>query len=126
MPTVVAMTDADSCAPEATSSSEQADAQRYADEASWALNLAVRFARNVEITNQLRAALCSRTAIDQGIGIIMGQNRCDADTAFAVLRAASQNRNIKLRDIAAEIITAVSSKSPTVRHPFQDDPPAHA
>jgi ANTAR domain/GAF domain len=73
---------------------------------------------DVEITDQLRAALTSRTVIDQAIGIVMGQNRCDADTAFAVLRAASQNRNIKLRVVAAEILTAVSKKVPTQGRPF--------
>lgn len=40
----------------------------------------------------------------------MDQNRCDAKQAFEVLRQASNNRNIKLRDIAAEIVTAVSSE----------------
>ena len=102
---------------------EKAEATRFASEASRALNLAVRMAHSVEITDQLRAALVSRTVIDQTIGIIMGQNRCDADAAFAVLRAASQNRNIKLRTVAAEIITAVSNKPPTIARPFQDGAP---
>ena len=31
---------------------------------------------------------------------------------FEVLRTASQNRNVKLRDIAAEIVTAVSGQPP--------------
>jgi len=96
---------------------QQAEAQRFANEASRALTLAARFAHNVEITDQLRAALISRTSIDQTIGIIMGQNRCDADAAFAVLRAASQNRNVKLRTVASEIILAVSSMPPAM-HPF--------
>ena len=51
--------------------------------------------------------------VDQAIGIIMGQNRCDADRAFDLLRAASQNRNVKLRTVAAEIVAAVSGKPPT-------------
>ncbi len=40
-----------------------------------------------------------------------GQLR-DAGAAFDLLRRASQNRNVKLRDLAAEIVTAVSGKSP--------------
>ena len=79
----------------------------------------VRLAHYVEISEQLRAALTSRTVINQSIGIIMGQNGCDADAAFAVLRSASQNRNVKLRTVAAEIITAVSTTPPAVGHPVQ-------
>jgi len=98
----------------------QAEARRFGEEASRALNLAFRLAHHLDVSDQLRAALTSRTVIDQTIGIIMGQNRCDADAAFAVLRTASQNRNVKLRVVAAEIVTAVSHRPPTAGHPFQD------
>lgn len=87
---------------------EQVAAQRFADEASRALSLAVRLVQHVELTEQLRAAMTSRAVIDQAMGIIMGQNRCGADEAFAVLRAASQHRNVKLRVVAQEIITSVT------------------
>ena len=97
----------------------QSEAKRFADEASRALSLAVRLAHHVEISEQLREALTSRTVIDQTIGIIMGQNRCDAEVAFGVLRTASQNRNVKLKVVAAEIITAVSKKPPISAHPFE-------
>lgn len=99
---------------------ERTEAQRFADEASRALSLAVRLAHHVEITDQLRAALTSRTVIDQAIGIIMGQSRCDADVAFGMLRKASQNRNVKLRVVAAEIITAVSHKAPSNGQEFRE------
>lgn len=52
--------------------------------------------------------MASRSVIDQALGIIMGQNRCTATDAFDILRAASNHRNIKLRDIANEIVTRVS------------------
>lgn len=106
--------------PHAFGPTQQGEAKRFADEASRALNLAVRLAQTIEITDQLRAALTSRTVIDQGIGIIMGQNRCDAEAAFAILRAASQNRNIKLHAVAAEIVTAVGHTPSLGGHPFQD------
>jgi AmiR/NasT family two-component response regulator len=48
----------------------------------------------------------------------MGQNRCTADEAFEVLRTASQNRNVKLRDIAADMVTAVSGQAPTDKPRF--------
>ncbi|MGV8968174.1 MAG: GAF and ANTAR domain-containing protein [Cellulomonas sp.] len=105
--------------PHAFGPLEQEKARGFADEASRALTLAVRLAHSSEITDQLRAALTSRTVIDQTIGIIMGQNRCDAETAFGVLRSASQNRNVKLRDVAVEIITTVSNQPPQPGHVFE-------
>lgn len=102
------------------SPSEQADARRFADEASLALNLAVRLADHVEITEQLRASLSLRTTIDQTIGIIMFQKMCDADAAMAVLRTASLNRDVTLLVVAAEIVTAVSKTVPIDRQPSQN------
>jgi GAF domain-containing protein len=91
---------------------EQLIAGRFADEASRALALAVRIAERTEMSEHLQNALASRAVIDQALGIIMGQNRCTADEAFDVLRRTSQNRNIKLRDIAADMVTAVSGRPP--------------
>ncbi len=48
--------------------------------------------------------------IDYAIGIIMAESRCDADQAFAMLTRASNNRNIKLRDLATEIVTQVAGR----------------
>jgi GAF domain-containing protein len=87
-------------------------AEGFAGEAARALRLAWRLADKVELTGHLEAALASRTIIDQALGIIMGQNRCTADDAFEILRAASSHRNTKLRDIAHDIITRISGKPP--------------
>lgn len=87
-------------------------AQSFAAEATRALRLARRLADQAELTDHLKAALASRTIIDQALGIIMGQNRCTADEAFEILRAASSHRNTKLRDVAHNIITRVSGKPP--------------
>jgi GAF domain-containing protein len=100
-------------APRAFGPAEQLVAGRFADEASRALALAVRLAERSEMSAHLQAALASRAVIDQAMGIIMGQNRCTADEAFEVLRSISQNRNVKLRDIAAEMVTSVSGQPPT-------------
>jgi GAF domain-containing protein len=99
--------------PRAFGPSEQLAAGRFADEASRALALAVRMAERSEMSAHLQNALASRAVIDQALGVIMGQNRCTADEAFEVMRTISQNRNVKLRDIAADMITAVSGHPPT-------------
>ena len=87
--------------------------RRFADEASRALTLAVRLAERSDTLAHLQAALAFRAVIEQALGIIMSQNRCTPDEAFEVLRTASQNRNVKLRDIAADMVTAVTGHLPT-------------
>ncbi|MGY1727726.1 ANTAR domain-containing protein [Geodermatophilus sp. SYSU D01062] len=58
-------------------------------------------ARNMELAMQ------SRAVIEQAKGVLMAQRHVDADTAFELLRAASQRYNRKLRDIAIGIVTSV-------------------
>jgi AmiR/NasT family two-component response regulator len=48
--------------------------------------------------------------IDQAIGILMAQQRCSSGVAFEILRSASQDRNVKLRTIAADIVRAVGGE----------------
>lgn len=91
---------------------EKIDAVQYqVDQASSALRLAVRLARHREAEKDLRAAMESRTVIDLAVGIIMGQNRCSQDDAFSVLKAASNHRNIKLRDLATDLVATTGSHS---------------
>jgi hypothetical protein len=65
---------------------------------------------------QMRTALGSRSVIDQALGIIMSQSKCDGDEAFVILRRASHNRNLKLRTVATEIVERASGK-PLVKPP---------
>lgn len=95
-------------------------AERFAQNASGALSIAIRLADHVALTDQLRAALASRSVIDQAIGVLMGQRGITAADAFAVLRTASQNRNIKLRALAAQIVEGAGAQPPQLP-PF--DPP---
>jgi GAF domain-containing protein len=98
---------------------ERQRAKGFAATATGALALAVRQARQADLTDQLRAALTSRAVIDQALGVIMAQERCSPAQAFGILRAASQNRNVKLREIAASIVTAISGEPPQPP-PFRD------
>jgi GAF domain-containing protein len=87
-------------------------AEAFADQCAAALTLALRQVDQAELQQQLLEAVGSRSVIDQAIGILMGQQRCTAATAFDLLRQASQHRNRKLRDIAADIITSVTGQPP--------------
>jgi GAF domain-containing protein len=90
----------------------QARAAQIAEHAAGALALALRIAERGELIHNLRVALTSRSVIDQATGILMAEQRCDAETAFELLRKASQGRNTKLREVAAAIVAAVASPGP--------------
>ena len=53
--------------------------------------------------DQMTAALATRDLIGQAKGILMERYKIDAQKAFSLLTRASQHRNIKLRDLAAEL-----------------------
>jgi transcriptional regulator with GAF, ATPase, and Fis domain len=81
-----------------------AQAFGFRELASKSLRLATQVRRASEFTDQLRSALTSRTTIDIACGVIMGQNRCSYDEAFAILAQASSHRNMKLRLVAESIL----------------------
>jgi transcriptional regulator with GAF, ATPase, and Fis domain len=80
--------------------------------ASAAIVTVSRYEQARELATQLSQALSSRAVIDHAIGIIMAESKCPAGQAFAVLRRASNNRRMKLRELAAEIVTRVGGQPP--------------
>jgi GAF domain-containing protein len=91
---------------------DQARMRRFAEQAAVAVALALRMAEREEHCRNLEAALASRTTIDQALGILMGQRRVSAVEAFDLLRRLSQRSNVKLRDVAAALITEVVGEPP--------------
>ncbi|RKO21007.1 ANTAR domain-containing protein [Pseudarthrobacter phenanthrenivorans] len=85
-----------------------ARAEAFGEQSAKTLKLELRLAQLKEAKEDLEAAMKSRTAIDVAVGIIMAQNRCSQDEAMTMLRKASNSRNVKLRDVAAGLITSVS------------------
>jgi GAF domain-containing protein len=83
--------------------------------ASAALRLAVRMENHRDAEADLKAAMASRTTIDLAVGIVMGQNRCSQQEAFEILKAASSHRNLKLRELAADLVATVG-KGPATTH----------
>lgn len=59
--------------------------------------------------DQLQRALASREVIGQALGILMSRDGVSADEAFERLRVTSQDRNQKLRDVAAIVVDGSSS-----------------
>lgn len=105
-----------STAPHAFDDTSIAVAEGFARDASKSLRLAVRIASLSDTSRHMRAAMEARTVIDLAVGVIMGQNRCSQDEAVAILRSASQSRNIKLRDLAADLLASLGQGQPVRTH----------
>jgi len=64
---------------------------------------------------RLQARLASMPVIEQAKGIIMAQCGWPEDQAFDALRRASQRENIKVRDLAAQIVAKTASSASAQR-----------
>jgi GAF domain-containing protein len=78
--------------------------RRFVTPASVAVANAWAYARAQQVIEQLQEALQSRDVIGQAKGIIQARERVGADEAFERLRTISQNRNVKLRDLARAVV----------------------
>ena len=90
--------------PAAFGATDRAQGQLFATLARLALDSATERAADEVRASNLTEALRSRELIGQAQGILMERERITADQAFDVLRRASQQVNIKLREIAQTLV----------------------
>ena len=83
--------------PEAFNGEDKAEAMAIAAH----ISIAVAAAQKIE---QFEAALDSRTIIAQACGIVMERYKVDSIAAFALLTRLSSTQNVKLRDVAAQLV----------------------
>ena len=76
----------------------------YTVAAGQAISNAGRWQHSRETVTQLETALISRSDIDMAKGALMALHGCDPGEAFARLVDESQRRNIKVRDVAVELL----------------------
>ena len=77
----------------------------------------------VDVTESVRAGLTaavsdfanSRALIEQAKGVLIAAYGVSADDAFAILRQRSQDSHIKVKDIAAQLVAALSGGSAKLR-----------
>jgi hypothetical protein len=69
--------------------------------------------------DQLRQAIASRDIIGQAKGILMASGGIDPDAAFDQLRMASQRTNVKLRDLARQVVDARRSQADSAPPPAE-------
>jgi hypothetical protein len=65
-------------------------------------------AQNAAAFDDLLSVLQSRGAIEQAKGALMGLVGCDAAEAWNILRRASQEFNVKLRELAVALLEHIS------------------
>lgn len=69
-----------------------------------ASHAAVAFS-SARLNDQWQTAIATRQDIGEALGIVMERYKLTEDQAFAVLKRSSQDRNVKLREIAHQITT---------------------
>jgi transcriptional regulator with GAF, ATPase, and Fis domain len=69
-----------------------------------AAHAAIAFAEATKV-EQLNEALITRDLIGQAKGILMERYKVTAEQAFVILDRSSSNTNVKLRDVAARLVT---------------------
>jgi GAF domain-containing protein len=74
-----------------------------------AAQVAAAFFGHRDLAQQLREAMSSRAVIEQAKGVVVGARRCSPDDAFAALRTTSQRRNVKLREVAQQVVDTCSA-----------------
>ncbi|HYN97490.1 MAG TPA: GAF and ANTAR domain-containing protein [Pilimelia sp.] len=79
-------------------------AQTFAGYAAVALANAHLYDTTATLAQHMQAAMASRAVIEQAKGVIMGERRCTAEEAFAILAKVSQDSNRKVREVAAALV----------------------
>jgi GAF domain-containing protein len=97
--------------PHAFDAEAVALAQTFAGYAAVALANAHLYDATASLVQHMQTAMASRAVIEQAKGIVMGQRRCTAEEAFAILTKISQDSNRKLRDVAATLVERVQNRS---------------
>ncbi len=87
-------------------------AQAFASYAAVTLTNASLYAAAAALAEQMTQAMASRAVIEQAKGILVAQRRITPDEAFAILSAASQAANRKLRDIAQAMVDGAGKHKP--------------
>jgi hypothetical protein len=72
------------------------------------LTEARRLASQSDVQDALNGALEHRAVIEQAKGVLMLAHGVDADEAFDLLRVYSQDKNIKVRDLADRLVELVA------------------
>jgi GAF domain-containing protein len=88
----------------------QVVARQFAEPARLLLEGVVQRLSQEEVISQLNEAISSRAVIGQATGIIMAQRKCSSEEAMNALIKISNDRNLKLRDVARVMVEAFAPR----------------
>jgi ANTAR domain/GAF domain len=94
---------------------DRAKAAILASLASLALAVAHSHEDEQRRADNFHAALSTRETIGEALGILMERERITSNQAFEILRRASQHLNIKLREVAQNLVD--TGENPDTGHP---------
>lgn len=101
---------------EAFSEEDEQVAMQFASQAGIVLANAQAYWDAHQLSQDLNEAMKSRAVIEQAKGILMAQGRT-ADEAFQILVRASQRENVKLREVAAQMVRRAEQRRLTTQRP---------
>ena len=90
--------------PDAFDAASRSAATEFGPFAAVALGNIHAYSSARELASNLQTALESRAVIDQAKGILMERHKLTAEQAFQVLAQASMRGNVKLRDVADQLV----------------------
>ncbi len=86
-------------------------AELVAKEISGGFGLAMHISSQAAELDDMTALLTHRRVIDLALGILMERAQVPADAAFGVLRSQSQHRNVKVYEVAADVVGSIPGVS---------------
>jgi GAF domain-containing protein len=96
-------------APNAFDATDIGVVRLAAGRAAEAIAAAVEVAGARAVAAQMEQAMASRAVIEQAKGVLMGRHGIDETVAFEMLRQQSQELNLKLRVLAAQVVSEARS-----------------
>jgi GAF domain-containing protein len=85
--------------------------EQFARPAAVSVHNAAVLTETQATVEHLTAALTNRATIDQALGIIMSRTGADPDEAFERLRTLSQNRKIKVSELAQNLVNEAIARA---------------
>ena len=79
-------------------------AESFAQQLAAAIHSVEAYESTAKIAHEMTEAMQSRAVIEQAKGMLMAEQHITADQAFAQIVELSQGANVKVRDIALEIV----------------------
>jgi hypothetical protein len=103
---------------------QQAAATSAASDVAGGIGLAMHLTSQARALDDRESAMDTRRTIDLALGILMERNRTDAAEAFTLLKNFSQHSNVKLTEIARQIVATVPQAADgDLKSPFNPPTP---